>query len=495
MASDTSQTSSLKIKRTFEAGVRKGLKKSAYVAKSAPLMVGFSGGADSTALLLAVKSILPESQLLCAVHIEHGLRGDLSKKDAEHAAQVCLQHDIVFRCEQVHVSRIAQLGLEGAARESRRSAFLAIAKETGADTIALAHNRDDQAETVLMRLFEGAGVRGIAGMKWRTPLSSKGEDGFHIIRPLLDLSRAEILEYLEMQGVSWIEDETNTDENRLRNRIRKNIIPVIQENIGDAAIRGIAKSAEISAPLVSLVDEMSRDLILKFIREDNGELVVSPLVAVKELAPSLRAEVWRTALAMLRDEPPAQAGRRALRKWIEGLDRLAMGDKPSGVLSLPGDFEARKEYDRLIFGSPLIDSKLLEEKKLRVPGKTVHHSLGLAIEASCDFAHRPNGAWEVCLDEEKLGVNACIRTRRDGDRFHPLGRTKAKKLKDYLIKRKIPKSLRNRIPLLAVGDKVAWIIGHQVSAEFVLDGDEKRGVALKALLESEDSKLFSSLGY
>ena len=493
MTSDTSQTNSFKIKKTFEARVRKGLEKSAYVARSAPLIVGFSGGADSTALLLSLKALLPESQLLCAVHIEHGLRGDLSKKDAEHAEQVCSRHDIDFRCEHVHVSRTAQLGLEGAARESRRSAFLAIGKEMGADTIALAHNRDDQAETVLMRLFEGAGVRGIAGMKWRTTLSSKGEDAFHIIRPLLDLSRAEILEYLEIQGISWVEDETNADESRLRNRIRQKVMPMLREHVGDAAIRGIAKSAEISAPLVILMDEMSRELTMKFISEDNGKLVVSPLGAVKKLPQSLRAEVWRSALAMLKDESPAQAGRRALRKWIEGLDRLAMRDKPSGVLSLPGDLEARTEYDRLIFGNFLVDSKLLEEKKLRVPGKTVHHSLGLAIEASYHFAHHSGGAWEVCLDEEKLGVNACIRTRRDGDRFHPLGRTKAKKLKDYFIKRKIPKSVRNRIPLLAVGDKVVWIIGHQVSAEFVPDGNEKRGVTLKALLESEDSKFLSSL--
>ena len=495
MTSDTSQTNLFKIKKTFEAKVRKGLEKSAYVAKPTPLLVGFSGGADSTALLLSLKSVLPESQLLCAVHIEHGLRGGLSKKDAEHAEQVCLQHDIGFRCEHVHVSRTAQLGLEGAARESRRSAFLAIGKEVGADTIALAHNRDDQAETVLMRLFEGAGVRGVAGMKWRTPLSSNGEDGLHIIRPLLDLSRAEILEYLEIQGISWVEDETNADESRLRNRIRKKIMPMLREHVGDAAISGIAKSAEISAPLVFLMDEMSKELTAKFIREEKGKLVVSPLKAMKELDQSFRAEVWRAALATLRDESPAQAGRRALREWIEGLDRLAMGDKPSGVLSLPGDLEARKEYDRLIFGVSLIDSKLLEEKKLRVPGKTVHHSLGLAIEAACHSTYHSTGAWEVCLDLEKLGSNACIRTRRDGDRFHPLGRTKAKKLKDYLIKRKIPKSLRNRIPLLAVGDKVAWIIGHQVSAEFALDGNEKRGVTLKALLENKDSKLLSSLGY
>ena len=493
MTSDTSQTNSLKIKKTFEARVRKGLEKSLYEASTAPLLVGFSGGADSTALLMSLKSLLPESQPLCAVHVEHGLRGSLSKKDAEHARHVCQLYDIDFRCEHVRVSRIAQLGLEGAARESRRSAFLAVAREIGADTLALAHNIDDQAETVLMRLFEGSGVRGISGMKWRTPFSSKGEDGLHIIRPLLNVSRKEILEYLEAKSISWVEDEMNADESRLRNRIRKKIMPVVREHIGDAAVGGIARSAEISTPLISLMDEISRDLSAEFIREDNEELIVFPLREVKELSPLHRAELWRSVLDMLRDESPAHARRRALRKWIEDLDGLAMGENPSGVLSLPGGLVARREYDRLIFDCSHIESKLLEEQRLRIPGKTVHHSLCLEIEASCDFTHHAEGAWEARFDLEKLGVDACIRTRRDGDRFHPLGRTKEKKLKDYLIEQKIPRAFRNRIPLLTVGDKVAWIIGHQVSAEFLLDGNEKQGVALKALLENGDSKFLSSL--
>ena len=493
MMAGAPQGTSLKVKKVFEAKVRKGLRKSAYKARSSPLLVGFSGGADSTALLMSLKSLLPESQPLCAVHVEHGLRGSLSKKDAEHARHVCQLYGIDFRCEHVRVSRIAQLGLEGAARESRRSAFLTVAREIGADTLALAHNMDDQAETVLMRLFEGAGVRGISGMKWRTPFSSKGEEGFHIIRPLLNVSRKEIVEYLEAQSISWVEDEMNADESRLRNRIRKKIMPAVREHIGDAAVSGIARSAEISAPLVSLMDEMSRDLSAKFIREDDEELIVFPLREVKELSLLHRAELWRSVLNTLRDESPAHARRRALRKWIEDLDGLVMGDKPSGVLSLPGGLVARREYDRLIFGCSRMESRLLEEQRLRIPGKTVHHSLCLEIEASCEFTPQTNGAWEARFDLEKLGADACIRTRRDGDRFRPLGRTKERKLKDYLIERKIPRAFRNRIPLLTAGDKVAWIIGHQVSADFLLDGSGKQGVILKALLENGDSKFLSSL--
>ncbi len=493
MISDSSRPVSLKIKKTFEAKVRKGLKNSAYQSGTAPLLVGFSGGADSTALLLSIKSVLSDSQPLCAVHVDHGLRGNLSKRDAEHTENVCRQYGIDFCYRRVHVSGISHLGLEGAARESRRSAFLAVAREMGADTFALAHSMNDQAETVLMRLFEGAGVRGISGMKWRTLIPSNGMDDLYIIRPFLGVSREEIMEYLRAQGVSWVEDETNEDESRLRNRIRKKIIPAIREYIGDAAIAGIAKSARVTAPIITFMDEMSRDLNANYIHEDNGKLVVTPLEEVKTLDPALRAEFWRSVLAMLADVSSVHIGRRALWRWIEGLDAMVMSDKPSGVLNLVGILEARREYDRLIFGYASLHSELLEVARLKIPGKTVHRSLRLVIEASYDLSHYPCEVWEARLDAAKLGEGAVVRTRRNGDRFHPLGREKSRKLKDYFIEKKIPKPRRDQVPLLAHGNKIAWIIGHQVSAEFVLDGGENRGVTLKVLPESGDAKQLSSL--
>ncbi len=494
MASDTArrQPPSRKTKKAFESRVRAGLRRAAHEVTPAPLLVGFSGGADSTALLLSMQAVLPESQPLCAVHVEHGLRGGASERDARHAESVCREFGVDFRCKRVRVRQSAHWGLEGAARESRRAAFLEVARETGADALALAHNRDDQAETVLMRLFEGAGARGIAGMGWRTLLASKEGDGLHVIRPLLDFSRAEILEYLEARGVSWVEDETNRDESRLRNRIRRNVIPAIRENLGDAAVRGIVKSAEISAPLVSLVNGMTAEASARLIREADGRVAVSPLREVEKLNRAIRAGVWRAALEALGSVSPARPRRRALRRWIEGLDRLARGrGNPSGVLSLPGGLEARREYDRLLLGRARVDARWTEERRLRIPGRTVHRSLGLAIEASRGGgAHQPEGPllWEARLDPEKLGADARIRTRRDGDRFHPPGREKERKLKDYLMEQKIPKSSRNRLPLLAVREKVAWIIGHRVSAEFACGPKARGGVVLRALREGGEEK-------
>ncbi len=482
MTSDIARAASSRITRAFESGVRKGLEKCGYEAGPAPLLIGFSGGADSTALLLSLKSLLAESRPLRAVHVEHGLRGAASRKDAERAGELCRRIRVPFRCERVRVPRAPRRGLEAAAREARRAAFLAVARETGADVLALAHNRDDQAETVLMRLFEGAGARGVSGIRWRTPLSSKEDDAPCVIRPLLDAPRAEILEYLEARGVSWVEDETNEDESRLRNRLRGKILPAIREHLGEAAVGGIARSAEISAPLASFVDEMTADAAGRFIRENDGELAVFPLGEVGRLPRALRAGVWRAAIEGL--EGGSRGRRRALRKWIEALDALATGENPSGALSLPDGLGARREYDRLIFGPLPSDSELPEERALRIPGKTLHRSLGVEIEAFPGFAHSCEGLWEARLDAEKLGANACVRTRRGGDRFHPPGRRKERKLKDYLIERKTPKRLRNRIPLLAVENRVAWIIGHGVSAEFGSEGGAGgRGVVLKARSE------------
>lgn len=483
MTSDIARASSSRTAKAFEAKVRKGLEKCGYEASPAPLLIGFSGGADSTALLLSLESLLAESRPLRAVHVEHGLRGASSRRDAERAGALCRRLRVRFRCERVRVPQAGGRGLEAAAREARRAAFLAVARETGADALALAHNRDDQAETVLMRLFEGAGARGVSGIRWRTPLSSKEEDAPCVIRPLLDAPRAEILEYLEARGVSWVEDETNADESRLRNRLRGKIMPAIREHLGEAAVAGIARSAEISAPLASLVDEMAADAAERFIHGSGGELSVFPLAKARKLPRALRAGVWRAALGRMEIGASVRVRRRALRKWIESLDALATGENPSGALSLPDGLGARREYDRLIFGPLPSDSELPEERPLRIPGKTLHRSLGVEIEAFPGFARPCEGLWEARLDADKLGAGACVRTRRDGDRFHPPGRKKERKLKDYLIARKMPKRLRNRIPLLAVENRVAWIIGHGVSAEFGSAGSAGRGVVLKARLE------------
>lgn len=487
MASDTARRRppswKTRTKKAFESRVRAGLRGASHEATPAPLLVGFSGGADSTALLLSVQAVLRESQPLRAVHVEHGLRGRASERDARHAESVCREFGVDFCCKRVRVPQQARWGLEGAARESRRAAFLEVARETGACALALAHTRDDQAETVLMRLFEGAGARGMAGMGRRTPLASQEGGGLRIIRPLLDLSRAEILEYLEARGVSWVEDETNRDETRLRNRIRRSVIPAIREHLGYAAVRGIAKSAEISAPLASLVDAMAADAGARLIQETDGEVVVSPLREVENLNRAVRAGVWRAALEALGCASPARPRRRALRRWIEGLDRLAKGrGNPSGTLSLPDGMEARREYDRLLLGRARVDARWTEERRLRIPGRTAHRALGLAIEASRGGAHRPElSLWEARLDPEKLGADARIRTRRDGDRFHPPGREKERKLKDYLMEQKIPKPMRHRLPLLAVREKVAWIIGHRVSAEFACGPQARGGVVLQAV--------------
>ncbi len=446
--------------------MRKGLAKSAYAPTSAPLLVGFSGGADSTALLLALESLLPDARMLCAVHVEHGLRGDASKRDAEHAEEVCRRYGVDFHCARVRVSQAARWGIEAAARESRRAAFLSVAREKGADTLALAHHRDDQAETVLMRLFEGAGAGGVAGMRWRTPLSSKesGEGRLHVIRPLLGVSRAEIVEYLDARGASWVEDETNEDESRLRNRIRRHVVPAIREHLGDAALEGITRSAEIVAALACFLDEESADAGAAFIREEEDGLVVSPLSGLRARAQVVRAGVWRVVLERLLEDAPPR--RRALGRWIEALDGLANGKNPSGVLHLPGGCEARREYDKMLFGPALAGVRTCEEQELRVPGKTLHRALGVEVEATLGGAGGAEGAWEACLDAEKVGGGARVRARRAGDRFRPPGRRGERKLKDYLIERKIPKALRDRIPLLAVGEKVAWILGEGVSAEF-----------------------------
>ena len=233
--------------RRFEAKVRKGCRRCGLEEWRGPILVGFSGGADSTALLISLKSIFsgrgrwPSS--LIAVHVHHGIRPGSADRDAAHAQSFCAARDIPFRLVPVSVDEGGR-GIEEAARNARRAAFLKAAGEEGARAVALAHTLDDQAETVLMRLFEGAGPKGLAGIRPSAPLEGGGADpplgadpprgadpplgaepgasegqGVTVVRPFLEISKDELLAYLGARGAEWVEDETNADES-LRPHLR-----------------------------------------------------------------------------------------------------------------------------------------------------------------------------------------------------------------------------------------------------------------------------------
>ena len=473
----TPERCSSEIIRIFEAKVRKGCIRCSIEDIKGPLLVGFSGGADSTALVLSLSSIMSGSgkwpASLTAVHVEHGIRPGTSDRDARHAKKLCLSLGISFLHISVTVDESGSRGLEDAARKVRREAFLRAAKDKGAGAIALAHTQDDQAETVLMRLFEGAGPKGISGILPRTPLiqepgASNEQNGVDVVilRPLLDIPRAEVEAYLDALGVAWVEDESNADESRLRNLIRRKIVPIIRDNMGEGVLGRISGSAahirESTEAIAAAVDDAKK----KFFSEKDGKLCISPLAGIVLLPGAVRAGLWADALERV---IPAKNRRWALKQIFESLDHLALSAGPSASIDLADDMKAWRHYEAIYLGPEMHQEPPDDDEVLLViPGLTCHPGLGCEIVAViCEENTLLDGnSLTAILDPALLSGEVILRNRRPGDRFYPMGASGEKKLKDFFIDRKVHRPERDRVPVLASGNEVIWVVGYLVSKKY-----------------------------
>ena len=360
-----------------------------------------SGGADSMALLWGLFLLKEKLGIrLEAAHFDHGLRGEESAADAEFVAEFCRFHDI-----PLHLGRGAVVpgpkGLEAAAREARY-AFL---KSLGG-TIATAHTADDNAETVLLHLLRGSGLRGLGGV---TP-KSQG-----LIRPMLDVTRAEVEEFLEENYIRHREDSSNGTDAYLRNRLRHHVMPLLRRENPSIA-QGLSAAAQRLREDAQLLDALARD--------------VDPcdVEALRNAPGPLRR---RALEALLKEngfpEPSAS--------HIAQAEALVFSGKPSARASF-GGVTLRRNYDRLCVEHEMI---VLPERKLPRRGVTALPELGLAVRT--EIVDGP-GEWTVCPQGEMT-----VRSRRSGDSLTTRGGTKS--LKKRFIDKKLPRWDRSAVPVIA----------------------------------------------
>ncbi len=490
--------------REFEATVRRGCARCGIEGWRGPLLAGFSGGGDSAALLLALSSITSGRgrwpSPLIAVHANHGLRPETAERDSRHAESFCEARGIPFRRIDVNPENFPGRGLEAAAREARRSAFLEAARTTGARAVALAHTIDDQAETVLMHLLEGAGVRGLTGMRPRARLqgvSSRNDDPpVYILRPMLGVSRAESRSYLEALGAEWVEDETNADERHLRNRLRLRLLPLIEEILGESVSGRVAASADHLSAALDVLDGEIGKAREKFFSKEEGGVRVAPLSGVSRLPQAIRAGLWEAALNEAYQKTDEGRKRVPLGRLVEMIDRLALEGGPSSSLNLPGGVEALRAYDEICFG-PKKEPRRKPENAilLSLPGRTVHPGLNVSIEAipADQFRGEGDGKTIVLVNAANLRGRAVLRARREGDRFHPSGAPGEKKLKDFFIDRKVPLPNRDFTPLIAIGKEIVWVAGQAVSEKYTCETESREGYFLKAANWPETTEISSEI--
>jgi tRNA(Ile)-lysidine synthase len=403
----------------FERSVLATARRRGLFSPRSRVVAAVSGGPDSTALLAVLAALRDAGAIaaLGACHVDHRLRAG-SADDAEFCSALCARFGVPL--ERAEVS-VAAGNVQAAARRARYAALRRAAARAGADRLATGHTRSDQAETVLMRLLRGSGARGLAAIPPR-----RGA----VVRPLIDCSRADVLAYLRDLGCPFREDPTNASPRYLRNRLRSELMPAI-ERLAPGAGERLARAADL-------------------LRSDDRAL--ERLAA--RLAPSGATSV---ALDLLRGAPPA-VGRRAVRRlWraetgsrrglalphVDAILRLARRQSP-WRLSLPGGREVRAAYGQLSVGRSAAPGEPLAPVEIPGPGAYPLPGRGV-LEVTCDGGVP---RWPLVA-----------RGRRPGDRFAPERGAGAKKLKSWLIDRKVPRASRDGLVVLADGGgEVVYVV-------------------------------------
>ncbi len=423
------------------------------MAHGGSVVVGVSGGADSIALLYMLLRLAPQhGWRVCAAHFNHGIRGVGAEEDELFVREFCEAHGVPLACETGDVSAYARangMSIESAGRTLRYEFLERERVRFGCDVIAVAHHMDDNAESILLHLLRGSGLLGLTGIQPR-----RG----NIIRPLINVRRSEIESYLDEEGIAFCTDETNLIPEGTRNRLRLDIIPYIEEYINPAIVSTLCSTAQLL-----LKDEAHLNaeagVALEAARRSGG----FDRAYLDGIDQPIKTRAIRMALA------EAGAVTDIERVHVEAVCELLHG-RTGARMTLP-NVEAWTSYELIKFGKPEKHEPF--ETELVIDGIT-HTPLGdfrtELTEGSKGFYKSRSTAF---LDYDRLTQPLVVRTRRDGDRFHPVNAPGRRKLKEYFIDRKVDRTERYCIPLIAMGEEVLFVTGFSSSETAkITDGTE-----------------------
>jgi tRNA(Ile)-lysidine synthase len=441
--------------------ITQSILKSGLLKRDDRVLVAVSGGPDSVALLHILYELREELALhLEVAHLEHGIRGQEAQVDARFVRELAEGMKLPVLIKEVNVPRLrSEAGrgnLEELARRERYRFFAVVARRHNLNKIATAHTQDDQAETVLMWLLRGAGLKGLGGMAPTQAVNLAGAEssnGLTIIRPFLDVTKEELLRFLDERGLEYRLDRSNEDTAYQRNWIRFELLPRLKERIDRGVPSRLAQMAEVLRDEETLLNMLAQRK-LEELGDNSG----------------LRRD------GFLRQ--PKAMQRRLLRLWIaqarghlHGLDfdhiemllRLISTGPPQGRLSIPGGLELTREYETLRLVKAARESRpRCYEYPMVLDGVLAVREAGMMIDCrriSSPLAELPKDHWEAVFDCAALTEPLVVRNFRRGDRFRPLGMAGHKKVKDLFIEKKAPLPARALLPLLVMGAEVLWLPG------------------------------------
>jgi tRNA(Ile)-lysidine synthase len=475
---------------TVEQRVDRFIQEHQLVLSGKYLLVAVSGGADSVCLLHILVGLRDKLGInLHIAHLDHRLRGVESEADADYVQGLASSLDIPLTTGRIDVKayqKKQRMSLEEAAREVRYRFLADAADSVGADRVATGHTLDDHIETILMHLVRGTGMRGLVGLK---PVSRWQLDGekITIVRPLLGISRRETYEYCQSHQLAPRLDASNLSLSPLRNRIRQQLLPLLRSyNPGVVGVL-LRTAANAADELAFLDEEMLR--VWNRVVQRQGEAIALDKREFGKLNLAIKRHLLRTAVEELLGSLKDIEARH-----IEGI--IAVLGKPAGKqISLPWGLVFSVEYERYLLGRetsalcpfpPLTGEHSLDiPGEKRLPGWRIKAEVigrGEMVEKDDDFI--------AFIDLDKAGSKLSVRHRKVGDRFQPLGLPQPKKLSQFMIDAKIPRSWRGRIPVVCTSGQCAdnpgqivWLVGYRIDERVKVAKETKRILRLEFKLE------------
>ena len=449
------------------------IKRHDLLRKGDRVLVACSGGPDSVALLRVLYAIKDIYKLdLYLAHINHKLRGKDSDLDQSFVKDLATELKLPFYLKTISVRKLAKqksMSIEEAARNARYRFLESLASKLKLDKIATGHNQNDQAETVLMRLLRGTGPAGLAGIPVK-----RGK----IIRPLLEVSRTEILDYLKRNKIKYRTDKSNLKSDFLRNKVRNHLLPQLQKEYNPNLALILSQTALVTSQLNEFVQKRVSFLAKKTINKLNQNVVILNLKSLRRVHPILQKNLIRLAWEKLEGQvhPPDF-------KEVERVLYLANSGTSGQRVNLKKGWWAENGKDRLFLfrqKAKRVNLRIPVEKKVTVPG------LGLEINSEVlERSKLPRRIFSLTenvayLDYEKFTARPLLRNWQVGDRFKPLGMSGTKKLSDFFVDLKVPRHQRDQIPVLSSNGKIAWVVGYRISEDFKVRPESCKVLLLEA---------------
>ena len=437
------------------------------------IVIGVSGGHDSMTLLYVLESLKDELKFnIYVAHINHGVRGSESDGDEDYVKSICKKLNIPFYSHKTNMDEYAKkhkLTSEEAGREIRYYFFRKILKELGGGKIAVAHNKNDQAETLIMRFIRGTGIDGLRGMEYKN-----GD----IIRPLLDIDRSYIEKYCDDNGITPRIDKTNFQPIYGRNKVRLELIPYIQKTFNKGIIDTLYRTSTIMKNDSDFLQEYTENKYSKMLEKESESKIYLNIEKFYSLHQSIKTRVVRYAIERLNGSIKGLE-----EKHIKDILNLVSSKVTGKKINITNNIVVKISYNNLIIEKSEKVEDIRYNYKLDVNSTINILELGSSIKSKMTSVSSikidENNDFIKYFDYDKVKNNLYIRNRIDGDRFRPIGMKGSKKLKDFFIDEKVPRDYRNTIPLVVDDEDILWIVGLRISENYKITSNTKNILVLE----------------